>query len=160
MHMRWNAAHRPMPETPVSEIYAVLDGYDRDMRRTLNEEQVTDLGIAHHLAFAQMLAGAATLQNWAVVVCSLNIAVVLADRGLGQEHLPRFIEALKGANRAKRRGDKTGRYGFDGPAIQAIQDAFDVHEEQIKIARKDELVAAVQEVHRRADAGIAYQDDE
>lgn len=156
--LQWNPAYRPTPASIVGDVRAVQAAYDQDPRRPCNDEQAAELGIAHRMAFASILAGDASQQNWATVVCALNIAIVLADRGLGDQYAPLINAALEGAFRAKARGDKTGKYGFDGAAIQAIQDTFDVHEAQIELATKTEMMEAVHEVHRRVDAGFAYKE--
>ncbi|WP_136419945.1 hypothetical protein [Herbaspirillum sp. ST 5-3] len=156
--MKWFPSYRALPISTVGEIHADFVRFNNDIRRPLNDEQVAELGIGYRMAFSMVLAGQSTAENWAMIVCSLNIGLILSEWGMGIEHCDLFKAALEGASRAKYRGDKTGKYGFDGAAIQAIQDAFDVHEAQIQIATKRDLVAAVKEVHRRAEAGIAYRE--
>lgn len=149
---------RPLPVSTVSEVCAALALYDADPRRPLSDDQVRDLGLNYRMAFRAMLNGGATEERWSICVCSLNIALVLAERGLGEEYIPRINEALAGAFRAKVRAGSIGSWGFDGPAIQAIKDAFDVHDEQLTLATKNETRAALHEVHRRADEGNVYQE--
>lgn len=156
--VKWHQGNRPLPASTVSEVCAVLALYDSDVRRPLNDERMNQLNVAFRLAFLHMLNGLASEENWAICVVSLNIALVLAEWGYGPEYLPVLANALDGASRAKQRALKTGKWGFDGEAIQAIQEAFDIHEAQLEYASQIQLKAATSEVHRRADAGIAYQE--
>lgn len=156
--MNWLPALRPQPASAVSFISLALAMYDNDPRRPMNDDQLTDLEVAYRMAFHGMLNGQATEENWCVCVCSLNIALVLAERGLGEEFVPRINDALEGAFRAKVRAGRSGKWGFDGVAIQAIKDAFEVHEEQLKLASKREVRDALHEVHRRADEGNVFKE--
>lgn len=153
---RWHPSRRPLPDTTVGEVLAYHRIYDVDVRRPLTDEQMNELGVAYRLAFLSMLDGRACEDHWAVCVVSLNIALVLAEWGIGENCIPEIKLALDGAFRSKTRANKTGRWGFDGAAIQAIQVAFDIHDEQLLYASKQMLKEAKDEVHRRADAGIAY----
>ena len=148
-----NKAYRPKPVSKTSWHEAFTK------RQTLDDDQQTDLSVAYRLAFQQMVSGHADEENWCVVVLSLNIALVLAEWGIGEEYIDRINGALEGAFRAKIRAGRTGKWGFDGEAIQAIKDVFEIHEEQLKLASKHEITSSLQEVHRRADAGHVFTEE-
>lgn len=124
----------------------------------INDLAYTELGIANHGALKSMVAGTGTEDDWNTVVCCLNTALVLCENDIGKEYEQDVVKALDGAFRAKLRADKTGKWGFDGPALNAINYAFELHDEQMKIATQMEVVAALIEVKRRVDAGIVYRD--
>jgi hypothetical protein len=105
-----------------------------------------------------MTHGHATEENWCICVCSLNIALVLAEFGFGEECIPLLNDALEGAFRAKMRAGRNARWGFDGPAIQAITDAYEIHEQQLQYATKEQVRAALAEVHRRAAEGNVFRE--
>lgn len=151
-------AYRPKPIKPLAafKLFAVKHIQEED-KQPLNDDQVTDLAIAYRLALADMLGGRASEDKWSVVVCSLNIGMILCERGIGREFESKFIEALDGAFRAKVRADISKHWGFDGPAIQAIRMAFEVHDVQIEHATKEEMRAALIEVRRRIDEGVVYE---
>lgn len=154
-----NKSYKPRPVSKVGGLFAIRAAHETaELKRPMSDEQITDLEVAYRLAFHDMLNGRATEENWCVCVCSLNIALVLAERGLGEEFIPRINEALEGAFRAKIRAARTGKWGFDGDAIQAIKDAYEVHEEQIKFTTKQEIRDALHEVHRRADEGNVFRE--
>lgn len=146
------------PASTVWQVIDALDRYDDDPRRPLTDEQLNALGVNYRIALSHMLNGQGSKENWGVCVCSLNIAVVLADNGIGEEYLPIFIKALEGAYRAELRAGRTGKWGFDGPAITDIKDAFEIHDAQLKVTTKYQCRDAIQEVHRRQAEGIAYKE--
>lgn len=147
--------YRPKPVSQIGGMGAIAAHMEAaEMFDPMSGDQTTDLGVAYRMAFEQMLTGDACEEHWSTVVCSLNIAMVLAERGLGDEYLPRINDALEGAFRAKLRASRTGgTWRFDGEAIQAIKFAFEVHEEQLRLAAKHEVIGALHEVRRRVDIG-------
>lgn len=155
---QWIAILRTRPVSAVSEVLAVLALYDADVHRPMIEDQRISLDIAYRMALTEMLTGAGSMDAWEVCVCSLNIAMVLCEWGYGREYLPDVITALQGAYRAKVRADRTGKWGFDGPAIQAIKNALDIHEAQLLYATKEVTSEAMREVRRRKSEGNSYQE--
>lgn len=127
-------------------------------REPMTEDQARDLGIAYHVALECMLRGTGDEESWSTVTCSLNIALVLAERGIGAEYEPTLVRALDGAFRAKLRAQRTARWAYDGDAINDIREAFALHDEQMKVALVGEVRAALREVHRRIDAGNVYRE--
>jgi hypothetical protein len=126
-------------------------------QQTMHTDDQVDLNIAYWLAMNTMLTGASTEQDWSVVVCALNIALILTERGLGAEFEPYMVKALTGAFRAKIRGDRTGVWRFDGEAINDIRAALEIHDEQVKIANRLELREAILEVYRRIDVKNVFE---
>jgi hypothetical protein len=154
-----NKAYRPRPISMIGGIDIIAKRHDvTELMQPMSDGQITDLAVAFRLAFQQMLNGGASEENWCVCVCSLNIAMVLAERGIGEQYIGEINQSLEGAFRAKVRAGRTGAWGFDGDAIQAIKLAYEIHEEQLKLAAKHEIVGALREVHRRADAGNVFKE--
>jgi hypothetical protein len=154
-----NKTYHPKPVSPIGGISAIVKRHDvEELCQPMSDEQIIDLAVAYRLAFAQMMDGHASEENWSVVVCSLNISIVLAERVTGDEYIPQINEALEGAFRAKLRAGRTGAWGFDGEAIQAIKFAFLVHEEQLKLVAKHEIRGALHEVRRRAANGNVFRE--
>jgi len=91
------------------------------------------------------------------VVCSLNVALALSERGIGAEYQPYMIKALDGAFRAKVRAAGGKAWRYDGEAISAIREALEIHDEQIKLATREQLRNALREVHRRTADGNVYE---
>ncbi|MBV8666713.1 MAG: hypothetical protein JO269_09535 [Burkholderiaceae bacterium] len=156
---RKHKKYRPRAVSAVGGLFAIQAKHDAASDALpMTDDQIADLSIAFRLAFQAMLTGAADEQQWSTCVASLNIAMVLAERGIGPEYLPQFTAALDGAFRARIRATRTGKWGFDGDAIQAIKEAFSAHELQIEHATKQEIREALIEVRLRVDAGQVYQE--
>lgn len=124
----------------------------------LDGEQVTDIGITSWHAFANMVSGTAPdSDDWAMITSSLNIALMLAEDGYGIEHQDQFNRALEGISRAWVRGTRTGQWRFDGPAINDVRDALELHDQQCALVTKGDIKRAMLEVKARIDAGHVYQ---
>ncbi len=119
--------------------------------------QVTDLAAAYWLALDAMARGTSGEEEWSVVTCALNVALVLAEQGVGTEYEPDFIAALDGAFSAKVRAQHKGIWRFDGDALLAIRAALGLHDQQIAVASKAQLRAALIEVHVRIERGVVYE---
>jgi hypothetical protein len=145
---------------PISALVAIAEERARYAamadHRPIEDENLTDLGIAYWMAFREMVMGKSSESIWSVVTCSLNIALILCERGIGEEFKPYVIKALDGAFRAKVRADSTKTWRYDGEAISAIRQALEAHDEQIKLATKQQMREALNEVHRRVTAGNVY----
>lgn len=125
-------------------------------QRPLADGQVTDLAVAYWLALDAMASGTSGEEEWSVVTCALNVALVLAERGIGAEYENDFIAALDGAFRAKVRAQHKGVWRFDGDALVAIRAALHLHDQQIAIASKAQMRQALIEVHERIERGVVY----
>lgn len=156
---RRDKRYMPRPVSAIGGLFAIDAAHEAArLRKPMSGDQITDLGIAYQMAFKLMTNGHADEQQWSTCVCSLNIAQVLAESGIGEEGTFVIKEALDGAFRARVRASRTGKWGFDGPAMISIQYAFELHEQQLKMATKEEIRDAMREVHRRIDEGTVYQE--
>jgi hypothetical protein len=156
--MRRNKAYRPRPVRAGAALALIARHNDLQMEVELDADQLTDLGLAYRLALDAMCNGGASEENWETVACSLNIGLVLTERGFGKEHEPLFVTALAGAFRSKLRADSGKGWAFDGPALTAIKSAFEVHDQQIEMATVLEMRDAVTEVRRRSRLGNVYRE--
>ena len=153
-----NKTYRPKPVSLGGGLIAIDKHHQVEaLQQPIPAEHATDLLIAYWLAFDQMLTGASSEETWCTVVCSLNVALILAERGTGTEYEPYIIRALEGAFRASVRARRTNTWRFDGEAITDIRQALEVHDEQVKAASKAQMRDALMEVHRRINKGNVYQ---
>ncbi len=150
--------YRPKPNNPAGGL-AVFGGCHAraEDRAPLKCDQLQDLGVAYWLAFENLRFGSASEESWSTVVCALNIALVLTEIGIGAEYESDINAALAGAFRAKVRGDKDGNFRLDGEALRDIDHALTVHDEQVKIASKAEILTAMRTIRQRIDDGVVYQ---
>lgn len=157
MKAAWNPATRPRPASTVWETRIELDVIAADPRRPMQQDKQDDVALFYRFAFDAMQQGRGSEEQWGTVVFTLNMAVLLCERGYGPEWEDLLNRALEGAFRAKVRADKTGRWGFDGPALSAIREALEVHEAQMAAATQADILAARDEMHRRIDSGNVFR---
>ncbi|WP_321902063.1 hypothetical protein [Paraburkholderia tropica] len=134
-------------------------GFDvMERRAPMDISQTTDLGIAYHVALNEMINGRGTEEHWSTIVCALNIALVLAETGPGLDSIGIIKSALDGMVRARDRARRSGRWGFDGEALNVVKISIEVHDAQLATVTKAAVLAALAEVHRRIDAGDAFEE--
>jgi hypothetical protein len=153
-----NKKYTPRPVHIGGGLHAVAMCHARyENKSPLHGSQLTDLGAAYWLSFTGLTSGAATEEQWSCVVCALNIALTLAEVGIGAECEPDIIAAMDGAYRAKIRSAKSGNFRLDGPAITAITQALHWHDQQMAVAHRNEIVTALATVQRRVMEGNIYE---
>lgn len=123
----------------------------------LRGDQLTDLGVAYWVSLEQLRVGDASEDHWSCVVCALNISLIMAENGIGAEYERDIAKALDGAFRAKIRSAKSGNFRLDGDAMRDITNVIAIHDEQMKLASRNEVVAALATVRRRIDEGNVYE---
>lgn len=154
-----NKKYRPKPVTQHGGLIAVARVHARaEETAPLRDEQLTDLGVAYWVSLEQLRTGDAIEEAWSCVACALNIGIVLCELEVGKEYEELFVAALDGAFRAKIRSKRTGNFRLDGDAMRDIEKAFEVHDEQMKIATRAEVTRAMNTVHDRMAAGNIYQE--
>lgn len=121
----------------------------------LAADQQRDLGLAYHLSFEAMLRGGAE-EAWHALAATLNIALILCERGFGVEFEGEIKAAMRALMRTKYRQQETGSWALDGDGIAALRKALAIHDEQVRIAERGEIRQAIQEVYRRVESGEVY----
>jgi hypothetical protein len=61
------------------------------------------------------------------------------------------IAARDALMRTWHRWEKTGKWGFDGPALMEVEAGIDLHEQLIRLSTPGQMVTAMREVIRRGD---------
>lgn len=149
--------YRPRPVHVAGGLLVIAKACARGQDAApLVDDQRTDLGLAYWLSMEQLRTGDATEEAWSCVVSSLNIAMALAEDGVGDEYEKAIVRALDGAFRAKVRSATSGNFRLDGEAIRAIDHALEVHDAQLAEASRAQIVAALHLVRQRIEEGNVY----
>lgn len=154
--MKWNPCIRPRPASTVLHAFAALAVFDNAVERPLMASQQTDIATTYWLSFHNLVAGQSCEEHWVNVIFSLNLGMILCERGIGAEYELLFIHALDGAFVAQQRNKRHGVWRFDGMSIVNIRAALEVHDEQLKIATIEDMKDAIAEMHRRIAKGHTY----
>ena len=75
-------------------------------------------------------AGTADREDWKALADCLNLCETMATEGIGREAMPSCEAAQAALERAHDRHKETGRYGIDGPGLQALRELFEWHDAQ------------------------------
>ncbi|PYE13384.1 hypothetical protein C7410_14739 [Paraburkholderia silvatlantica] len=137
-------------------VQRLIAGSERRIdARELTGSQQTDLALCYHIAFENMLKGGGE-EDWYVLAGSLNVALVLAEQGYGEEFIPEIKSAMESLMSVKYRADRIGRWAFDGDGIQHMRIALEVHDQQCALAKRSEIKKALKMITERANAGHMY----
>lgn len=127
-----------------------------DRQQPLDNGQKLQLGVvlrAHLEALRTGKADAAAFNNLA---SGVNVSMVLAERGLGEDYGERIGAAQHAIVRLKINGDR-GRWLLDGPSLVALKDWLEVYEAQLEIASQQEAMDALDEVDKRVRRGQIFE---
>lgn len=124
-------------------------------RTPLADDQMRDLGIAYHISLQAILRGSGTEQAWSTLACALNIALILCEQDVGAGYLPTIKIAQEALLSSRERAQKFKRWAFNGDEARVVMRAFAIHDEQIVIATRGQIVFALEEVSRRVMGGQA-----
>lgn len=160
MKKKRDKKYRPKQAHPAGGLVALAQiGARGEASSLLRADQQTDLGAAYWLSLDNLAFGAADEEHWSCVVCALNIGMALSETVVGHEHEQDFVKALDGLFRAKVRSKRVGNFRLDGEAMRDVKYGLEIHDAQVKLVTKAELVAAMQLVWQRIDEGNIYQDE-
>lgn len=127
------------------------------LQHTLDASQQTDLVLAVRAAAGGMRAGVGVEHHVHTLASAVNLALILCERGVGREYQQTVIDAQLALMRTIERGQRSARWGFDGPAIAQIEAALEVYESQLAVVAAVELRDAVREVTKRVNQGHVFQ---
>ncbi|MFA6015862.1 MAG: hypothetical protein WC742_12425 [Gallionellaceae bacterium] len=121
----------------------------------LDDDQTRDLGIAYRVSLQALLTGHGSEQAWSTLACTLNVAMILCEIGIAAPALQTVLLAQEAMLRSRERAERTGKWALDGEGIRILQAALNIHDEQISFCTRQQITAALEEVHRRVSVGEA-----
>jgi hypothetical protein len=128
------------------------------MNHGIDSTQQADLGVALRVSLELLRTGKAAEQEFHTLAACINVSLVLAERGIGEDHMQIVKLAQDGLLRLLMRGKQTGRWLLDGPAYAAIRDGVELHEGQLAAVSRREAADAMREVMRRIDRGDVFSE--
>lgn len=151
------AAHRP-PKRQRTGSFDAVGFAIRSAQRAIqpvSADQARDLAIAYHGALKAITQGKGTADDANTLAVAANITLMLVEAGLGIDQLPTVHAAQGAIVSMMRREQRTGRYGFTGAELKAVQDLLDLHDAQLSDPDCTEavMIAALDECKRRREAG-------
>jgi|GEM_PF-2469119 len=143
------------------DLLAAKNAHDQmvvNFDKPLSEEQQRDISLVFGMGIDTMATGKGTEEALHNIIFMCNVSLVLCEHGIGPQYEADMVAALDGTFRSKLRGEKTGRWGLDGPALVALRRAFEIHSAQVEVAEHRDFRRALNEVTRRIESGDLYQE--
>lgn len=148
---RKRSKYRPRFADPAAAARRLL----RASRDPLQHDQLTDLALMHSMALADLLHGKATPDSMAILGSIANMALLMAEAGMGAEEIPSIKAAMLHLLSIERRHRERGNYVATGEEITSIRGMVETHQAQLESEDCDSgfVMRALDEVRNRALAG-------
>lgn len=131
-----------------SSIYRVMSRV-----QPFTPEEIARLAIPVRIAYDLMKSGKGEYEDFTTLAYVANVCIVE-----GEKISRRCVEAARSCqyalDRCRDRFDRTGLWGFDGPAISEVLECIDFHEQLLELRSPIQLQNALRETLKRMDKGI------
>ena len=127
-----------------------------DRQHPLDSGQKLQLGVVLRTHLEALRTGRADATAFHNLASGVNVSMVLAERGLGEDYGERIGAAQVAMVRFKVNGDR-GRWLLDGPSLTALKDWLPVYEGQLEACSQQEAMDALDEVDRRFRRGQIFE---
>jgi hypothetical protein len=130
-----------------SVIYRVMGKF-----QDFTPEEHRQITLPVQLAFEHIKAGAGTDDDFHCLAAACNVSLVCSEK------IDPLVEvvclaARDAMLRCKERNAKTGRWGFDGPALSQVVEMIDIYTQLTQLLKPVQLQNAMTEALRRARTG-------
>ena len=116
-------------------------------------DELATLQTPVRIAFERMRTGCAQDGDFDTLAASINIALVRGE-AIDPLCVETAYKAQEGLMRCLARFETTGRWGFDGPALQDIPMAIDLYEQMLTLSTPLQMHSAMQETVTRMNKGV------
>lgn len=130
-----------------SVIYRVMSKF-----QDFTPDEHRKITLPVQLAFERIKSGAGTEDDFHCLAAACNVSRVCSEK---IDPLVKVVclTATDALWRCKERHDKTGRWGFDGPALSEIVEMIDVFTQLAQLLKPVQLQDAMTEAMRRSRTG-------
>ena len=135
--MRKRSKYRPKPVILDVMTY-VSSGF-----KPIALDKAVRVKVINHGSLLALTRGQGTRTDWELVCNALNVAVVLAEAGVGDEYIEEIKAAMMAHAQCGKRFYKGQSFGYTGEQLNAVNIGLEIHDAQIDIA----TVAQMQDAH-------------
>lgn len=131
----------------------------RTMDAPMTHSAKLSIGMHTRTALTRLMRGQAIHEDLAALALAANIAMLLAERGLGEELLPEIIEAQQVTAILMRQMDAYGKPRPTGPMLTSIRKMLEISEAQLDSpdCTQASVEAATLEFNRRVASGAIFE---
>lgn len=120
------------------------------------EPEQSQLTLPIRTAYERLRTGVGAAQDFHDLAGAINLTMVRCEAIDPMAEIT-AIDARDAMMRCWQRHLNTGKWGFDGPALQALPPAIDLHEQLVRLSTPLQMAQAMQETIRRMTAGDVLQ---
>jgi hypothetical protein len=118
--------------------------------KPVSEETQITIVLAGRKALYALSNGHGQFEDFNELAVTAHSAIVLAEAGYGADLMSDFTQALEIILMCRLRALQGQEYSFDKKESQAVNGLLELHEQQVQLAGKAELAAAIVEGFNRA----------
>lgn len=122
-------------------------------RKPIAHDKWAGLSLDARLAFERVQIGSAGPEDRVTLACTVNVAMVLAERHCADDDLASTVAARDALGRADARAARGQAWGFDGAGRLALMRMLDVHDQLIAELGQAVLSDAILELRERRARG-------
>lgn len=115
-------------------------------------DELLRLELPIRMSFQALRNGKGTAQDFHDIAAAINVTIVRSE-SINALCEQTAIAARDALMRCWDRHEKTGRWGFDGPALTSVEEGIALHEQLVELSTPQQMVEAMHEVMRRTRNG-------
>ena len=116
----------------------------------VSQKTQTAIGLSGRKALYALTHDQGEFLHWRELFVTAHAAIHLAEKGYGQDLMEEFNGALTVALNCRSRGSVGGSYYLKEEEASKVTVLLDLHEQQLALAAKADLAAAIIESYKRA----------
>ena len=124
-------------------------------KKPVSEETQVTIGLAGRKALYALTNGLGRFEDFNELVVTGYAAISLAEGGYGADLISDFDAAVEVVLKCRLRALHDENYFLDERDAQLVNVLLDLHEQQVQLAGKSELAAAIVDGYKRANAAHA-----
>lgn len=107
------------------------------------------LTVRNHRALSAIIQGDGDRATFDLLVGAINMGNVMCEMGIGDEFRPQMLAGRDALMSMGKRALRSGRFGFTGDELKAMNEALECHDTQLENIRAIDVERASDEVLRR-----------
>lgn len=115
----------------------------------LTREEINKLQAINHAAMHSLVHGNGTHDDWQIITSALNMCVVMDDMVYALSYSDELAAAIEAHAECGVRFKLTGKLGYTGVQLNAVNLALEIHDRQLEQATVAEIEDAINEVNKR-----------
>lgn len=135
--------YRPRPVI-ADPLNYVINGF-----KPVKAEHSLRVKLINHGSLLALTRGQGTRSEWDYMCTALNVAVVLAEQGVGDDYIEDIKAAMQAHAQCGKRYFKGQSFGYTGEQLSAVNVGLEIHDAQMDIVTVAQMERAHLEVARR-----------